>query len=248
MYNPFSLEGKTILVTGASSGIGRGIAVECSKMGAKVVITGRNETRLLETFNLLSGVQNVMLLSDFNSEEGIKHLVSSLPLLNGIVHCAGITDNSPFLFATRKKFNEVMDVNFYAPAEITRIILKSKIITKNSSIVFISSISGIYTSAIALSVYSASKGALNGFIKSLALELAQKEIRVNSINPGIVETNIFNSEIITSENLEKEKQKYPLKRFGKPSDIAYAAVYLLSDASSWITGTNIVIDGGFTLQ
>lgn len=248
MNNPFSLEGKTILVTGASSGIGRGIAVECSKMGAKIVITGRNEGRLLETYNLLSGAQNVMLLSDLNCEVGINDLVSNLPFLNGIVHCAGITDNSPFLFATRKKFDEVMNVNFYAPTEITRIVLKSKILTKNSSIVFISSISGIYTSSIAFSVYSASKGALNGLIKSLALELAQKEIRINSINPGIVETNIFDSGIITSENLENEKQKYPLKRFGKPSDIAYATIFLLSDASSWITGANLVIDGGFTLQ
>lgn len=248
MYNPFSLSGKTILVTGASSGIGRGIAIECSKLGARVIITGRNENKLEETSKQLTGENHLGIIADISSTSEIDLLLSRLPVIDGIVHSAGLTSNAPFQFASREKLDEVMNVNFFAPFEITRRIMKSKLMTKAGSIVFISSISGVYCSTISLSIYSSSKGALNGFVKGLALELAPKGIRVNSINPGIVETNIFNTGTITTEQLELEKNRYPLKRFGTPQDIAYAVIYLLSDASKWVTGSNLLIDGGFTLQ
>ncbi|MDO9153314.1 MAG: SDR family oxidoreductase [Paludibacter sp.] len=248
MYNPFSLEGKTILVTGASSGIGKATAIECSKMGARVIITGRNEIRLQETYNNLEKADHLMIVSDLSDDIGIKNIISQLPVLDGVVHCAGITNNLPFQFASREKLDEIMIVNFYAPVEITRQAIKTKKINKNSSIVFISSISGVFTSSVALSIYSASKGALNGLIKGLALDMAIKGIRVNSVNPGVVETNIFHSGVITDDQLEVEKKRYPLKRFGQPEEIAFAAIYLLSDASKWVTGTNLLIDGGFTLQ
>jgi NAD(P)-dependent dehydrogenase (short-subunit alcohol dehydrogenase family) len=247
MYNPFSLEGKTILVTGASSGIGKATAIECSKIGATVVITGRNHQRLEDTYNQLEGETHRMIVADLNNEQDIQLLIGQLPLIDGMVHCAGLTKNVPFQFASKVNFDEVLNVNFYAPAEISRSVLKAKKIAKNGSIVFISSISGVYCSAVASTIYSASKGAVNGLVKGMALDLAPKVIRVNSVNPGIIETNIFNEGAISAEQLEEDKKRYPLKRFGQPQEVAYAAIYLLSDASSWITGSNLLIDGGFTL-
>lgn len=248
MYNPFSLEGKTILVTGASSGIGRATAIECSKMGATVVITGRNLERLEATFQLLEGVNHLMIGTNLNTEEGLETLMKELSNIDGIVHSAGLTKSLPFQFATRENIDEVMNVNFYAPAEITRRAIKAKKINKNGAIVFISSVSGIYCSAVASSIYSASKGAVNGLIKGMALDLATKGIRVNSVNPGVIETSIFDSGAITEEQLEEDKKRYPLKRFGQPEEVAYAVIYLLSDASKWVTGSNLLIDGGYTLQ
>lgn len=248
MYNPFSLEGKTILVTGASSGIGKATAIECSKMGAKVVITGRNKERLNDTFSLLEGDNHIQIIADLGDEASFSNLISEIPKLDGLVHSAGLTKNVPFQFATRDNINEVMDVNFFAPAELSRLLIKSKRISKSGSIVFISSVSGVMCSAPASSIYSSSKGAVNGLIKGMALDLAPKQIRVNSVNPGVVETNIFDAGVVSEEQLEENKKQYPLKRFGKPTDIAFAVIYLLSDASSWVTGSNLLIDGGLTLQ
>lgn len=248
MYNPYSLEGKTILVTGASSGIGKATAIECSKLGAKVIIIGRNEERLNDTFEKLEGSENKKFILDLKDSELLKTFVSEISNIDGIVHSAGLTKNIPFQFASKENFDEVFDVNFFSPAELTRLLIKSKKINKSSSIVFISSISGVLCSAPASSIYSSSKGAVNGLIKGMALDFASKGIRVNSVNPGVVETNIFDEGVITEEQLEENKKQYPLKRFGKPEEIAFAVIYLLSDASSWVTGTNLVIDGGFTLQ
>ncbi len=247
MNNPFSLEGKTILITGASSGIGKAIAIECAKMNAQVIVTGRNKDRLEETYSQLNGTGHTMICADLNLNEGIESLLHHVPIINGIVHCAGINKNIPFQFASKENFEEIMDVNFYAPSEISRRVLKEKKLSKNSSIVFISSVSGVFCSAIASSIYSASKGAINGLVKGMALDLAPKGIRVNCVNPGVIETNIFDAGLITNEQLEADKKRYPLKRFGKPEEVAYAAIYLLSDASNWVTGSNLLIDGGLTL-
>ncbi len=247
MYNPFSLQDKTILVTGASSGIGKAIAIECAKMGAKVVVTGRNEARLQETHSMLVGDQPDYIVADLSVNEDVVDLGTKLSTLDGIVHCAGFTIPKPFNFLNREDVNSVMDVNFIAPIFLTQFLLKNKKINKKSSIVFISSISGVYVSYIAGSLYSASKGAINGIVKGLALELAAKDIRVNSVNPGMVETNILESGVISNDQLNEDKKKYPLKRYGKPEEVAYAVIYLLSDASSWTTGSNILIDGGYTL-
>lgn len=248
MYNPFSLQGKTIFVTGASSGIGKAIAVECSKMGATLVITGRNEKRLNESFLLLEGEnKHQKIVADLSLVDSMDHLIDALPSLDGIVHCAGLADPVPFSYVTKDKLNQVFDVNFFAPVLISQSVHKKKKLKKDSSIVFISSISGIYCSSFGGSVYSASKGAINGLIKGMALDLSAKKIRVNSINPGVVDTNIFESGKISEEQLNDDMRKYPLKRFGQPEEIAYAAIYLLSDASQWVTGSNLVIDGGYTL-
>ena len=247
MYNPYTLENKTILVTGASSGIGKAIAIECAKMGAKVVVTGRNEARLQETHSLLEGDQPDYIVADLSVNEDVVRVSKELSTLNGLVNCAGLTKVAPFPFATRDSFEEVMNVNFFAPTELTRLLVKSKKIGKGSSIVFISSVSGVYCSAVASSIYSASKGAVNGLVKGIALDLASKGIRVNCVNPGMIDAHIFSEGKITQEQLKEDTERYPLKRYGKPEEVAYAVIYLLSDAAEWITGSNLLIDGGYTL-
>ena len=185
MYNPYSLKNKTILITGASSGIGQATAIECSKLGAKVVIVGRNKERLNETFLQLEGDGHQQFLVELKEIELLKSFVDLLPKLDGIVHSAGTTKNLPFQFATKDNIDEVMLVNYYAPSEITRLALRTKKVNKNASIVFISSVSGIYSTAPASTIYSSSKGAVNGLVKGMAVDLAPRGIRVNSVNPEI---------------------------------------------------------------
>jgi 2-deoxy-D-gluconate 3-dehydrogenase len=247
MYNPFSLENKKILVTGASSGIGKAIAIECSKMGAEVIITGRNEERLAETYRELVGEHPAYIVADLTKEEDIERLVAKTENLNGLVNCAGLTIPKPFKFLQESDIETVMTVNFNAPLLLTQRLVKKKKLEKGASVVFISSISGTKVSYIAGSIYSASKGAINGLCKGLALELASQQIRVNTVVPGMVETNIVSGGEIAEEQLEIDRQKYPLKRYGKPEEVAYAVVYLLSGASGWVTGSNLLIDGGYTL-
>ncbi len=246
-YNPFSLENKTVFVTGASSGIGKAIAIECSKMGATLIITGRNEERLKETFNQLEGSNHLQVIADLQKEEQITLLIEQLPLLDGIVHSAGIVTTLPFQFITKEKLEEILSINFIKPTLITQQIIKKKKINSGASIVWISSISGTLCSFFGNSMYSSTKGAINGIVKGMSLDLANKNIRVNSINPGQIETNILSDGVITKEQLHEEVKKYPLKRFGKPEEVAYATIYLLSNASAWITGSHLLIDGGYTL-
>lgn len=167
--------------------------------------------------------------------------------LDGIIQCAGCTISKPFSFISEDNLSNIMRVNFEAPVMLTQLLLKKKKIAKGASIVFVSSISGVYVSYIANSIYSASKGAVNGIAKALALELAGKDIRVNTITPGMIETSILSEGVISVEQLTEDAKRYPLKRYGKPEEVAYAAVYLLSDASKWVTGSNLLIDGGYTL-
>lgn len=248
MKNPFSLEGKTILVTGASSGIGRATAIACSQMGAVVVVTGRNESRLLETLDSLEGSGHQMIVADIANDDQIDYLVDQIPAINGLVNNAGITETCPTQFIKREKLNRVMEVNTIAPILLTQRILKKKKLGKGGSIVFTCSISGTCVCVGGNVLYSASKGAIHGFMKNAALDLAHKGIRVNDVCPGMIDTHILDAGTISEEQLEIEAQRYPMKRFGKPEEVAYGIIYLLSDASSFVTGSSIVIDGGFTLQ
>lgn len=248
MKNPFSLEGKTILVTGASSGIGRATAIACSQMGAVVVVTGRNELRLQETLDALEGSGHQMIVADIANDDQIDYLVDQIPAINGLVNNAGITETCPTQFIKRDKLNRVMEVNTIAPILLTQRILKKKKIGKGGSIVFTCSISGTCVCVGGNVLYSASKGAIHGFMKNAALDLAHKGIRVNDVCPGMIDTHILDAGTISEEQLEIEAQRYPMKRFGKPEEVAYGIIYLLSDASSFVTGSSIVIDGGFTLQ
>lgn len=249
MYNPFSLSGKTILVTGASSGIGKAVAIECSKMGAQLIILGRNSTRLKETYSSLEGgTDHQMFLIELTETIEVTNFVSNINFIDGVVHCAGILRTLPFKFSTSEGMKQIMDVNYIAPAFLTAELLRKNKISKKGSIVFLSSISGSYISAFGNSAYSSTKSAINALAKSVALEVAPKKIRSNSICPGMIETGIFTENIITEEQFKLDLQKYPLKRYGKPEEVAFAAIYLLSDASSWITGSSFIMDGGFTLQ
>lgn len=247
-YNPFSLEGKTILVTGASSGIGRATAIECSKMGAQVVITARNEGRLSQTLNELEGKGHQMILCDLNNEDAIDTMVSSLPEIQGLINNAGFTKIMPVQFLRTEDVNSIFQVNTFAPMILLQKLLKKKKIKKGASIVYTSSMAGLGCCSFGNSMYSASKGAISAFIRCVALELASKNIRVNAVCPAMVDTGILEAGTITKEQLEEDMKSYPLGRYGKPNDIALAMVYLLSDASSWITGDNLIIDGGLTLK
>ena len=248
MYNPFSLKGKTILVTGASSGIGRSTAVECSKMGATIVVTGRNKGRLLETIELLEGVDHQEIVADIAIDEGILTLVDSCPKLDGLVNNAGYTHTMLTNFINREALSQQLEVNTVAPILLFQRLLKAKKIGKDSSVVFTASISGLCCVGLGNVLYSTSKSAINGFVKNAALDLANRSIRINSVAPGMVDTHILDAGTISNEQLEAERLRYPMKRFGKPEEVAYAIIYLLSDASSFTTGTTIVLDGGFTLQ
>jgi len=251
LYNPFSLEGKTILVTGASSGIGRTTAIECSKMGASVIITARNEERLKATMDSLcteSGQTHQMFLADLSSQEGVNALVEELPHLDGVSLNAGIVKTLPVKFINKDDLTDVLNVNMMGPILLAQRLLKKKKITKGSSVVFTSSIGGVMISTVGNTMYGVSKGGLNAFMKGMALEMASIGIRSNSVNPGFVATNILSAGTISEEDLKKNVAAYPLGRFGKPEDIAYAIIYLLSDASSWVTGHTLVIDGGVILR
>lgn len=242
-YNPFSLEGKTILVTGASSGIGRGIAIACSKMGATVILNGRNQLKLGATLGMLDDGEHKMIAADLTNSESVSRMIEELPVLDGVVHCAGIGQRVLCKVATEQDINSVMDANFKGPVLLQSELLKHKKISKGSSIVFIASIS-TWSPSIGNAFYSASKGAIVSYANCLALELAPRKVRVNCISPAMVWTDLAIQEGVDVEQLKADEQKYPLKRYGTPEDIANLAIYMLSDASSWMTGSNVKISGG----
>lgn len=242
-YNPFSLERKTIMVTGASSGIGRGIAVACSKMGANIIIIGRNEHRLQETLQVLEGNGHTMIKCDLTDNTMLVNSVSSLPNLDGIVHCAGIGQRIPCKVIHNVDVDNVMDINFKAPVILQAELLRQKKINKQASVIFIASIAS-WSPSIGNAVYSASKGAIISYANCLALELAPRKIRVNCISPAMVWTDLVFADGTDEEKLKEDEIKYPLERYGTPEDIANLAIYMLSDASSWMTGSNVKISGG----
>lgn len=248
MNNPFSLYNKTILVTGASSGIGSSIAITCSQMGAKVIITGRNENRLHKTYCDMEGNGHEKLIADLTNLTQLKDMVERLPKLDGIVCNAGIVKSLITHVSEPKDVDDIFKINTFAPINLIQFLLQAKKLNKNASIVFISSISGVYCGYIGGSLYGSTKAALDGFTKALSLEVAPRGIRVNTINPGMVDTNLLVETSISQKQIDEDINNYPLKRYGKPEDIAYAAIYLLSDASGWVTGSSLLIDGGYTLK
>lgn len=247
-YNPFSLVGKTVLVTGASSGIGKATAIECSKMGATVIVTGRNEARLNDTLNQLEGEGHLAIAADITDEASITSLVEACPCLDGLVNNAGSTIMIPTQFITREKLQYVLDVNTIAPILLTQMLLKKKKLNRGGAVVITDSISGVRIASPGNVLYSTSKSAMDGFMKNAALDLAAKNIRVNAVCPGMVATHILDDKAVSLEDMEADIKKYPLKRYGKPEEVAFAIIYLLSDASAFTTGASLVIDGGFTLQ
>lgn len=248
-YNPFSLQGKQILVTGASSGIGRETAIQCSKLGANLIITARSEERLKETLSMMDGEGHKMIIADLTNPIDVERLVGESDGLHGAVLCAGKGMTLPFPFSTKEKYDDIFSVNFYSPVELLRLLVKKKKLEKESSVVFVSSIGGVETFAVGNCVYGASKAAINSIMRFAAKELAPKKIRVNSVNPGMVNTHMIKPGTLSADQLKTDMElKYPLKRYGEPEDIALGIVYLLSDASSWITGHSLIIDGGRTIN
>lgn len=242
-YNPFTLEGKTILVTGASSGIGRAIATACSRMGATIVATGRNIQKLEITKEALEGDVNLVISADLTKADDIKTLVTRSPKLDGVVHCAGIGHRMPTKLLTTAEVEKVMNSNFMSAVSVQTELMNQKKLNKASSVVFIASVAPKMP-AFGNAAYSASKAAIIGYAKCLALELAPRGVRVNCICPAMVWTDLIMQEGVGKEELEQAQQKYPLKRYGQPEDVANLAIYLLSDASQWMTNSCIDITGG----
>ena len=245
--NPYALVGKTVLVTGASAGIGKGVALMCSKMGAQCVITARNEQRLSETLNAMEGEGHQKLLADLTDFTKIESFITQMPKLDGIVHCAGIRQRKMAKFLDEADIDAVMNANFKGPVMLQNELLKQKKINKGASIVFITSIA-TESPSMGNSIYSASKGALLSYSLCLKEELAPRMIRVNCISPAMVWTDLVLSDGISVDQLKQDEAKYPLKRYGQPEDVAHLAVFLLSDASSWMTGSNLKLTGGGNLE
>lgn len=243
MNSPFTLSNKTVLVTGASSGIGRAIAISCSIMGASVYITGRNRTKLEETISMMDGDNHHFVVADLTKEDDIMSLVSSLPNIDGVVNNAGVGSRVLCKNITEFDIDNVMYINFKSPVLLQSLLLNQKKINKGGSVVFIAS--RAYDSpSIGNAIYSASKGAIISYAKCLGLEVAPRKIRVNCICPAMVWTDLILQDGITKEDMEEAQKSYPLKRYGKPEDIANLALYLLSDASAWMTGSCLDITGG----
>ncbi len=211
-----------------------------------MIINGRNEERLQETLDALEGDGHSYIAADLNDEEQLKSLVKDLPSLNGACLCAGIGMTLPITFSSRKKFDKIFDVNFFAQTELSRLLIKNKLFDKGSSLVFIDSIGGVKHHTPGNAIYGCSKAALFSWSKFVAREHGPK-LRSNCICPGMVETPLIHKGTITEEQMDLDRKKYPLQRYGQPQDIANAAVFLLSDASSWITGTEIIVDGGISI-
>lgn len=250
--NPFSLSGKNILITGASSGIGRQCAITASALGAQVILLGRSSERLQETADLLSSNQYKLLAIDITAYEettlGLEKLLGTLKI-DGIIHAAGISTTLPLRNITPEKLHPFFETNVFAALNITKLVTKTKFANPNGmSIVFIASVMGI-VGELGKTTYSLTKGALVAGAKSLALELAHKKIRVNCVLPGVVESPMSASAVYAQDaaSYDKIKSYHPIG-LGKPEDVANACVFLLSDGSRWITGTNLIVDGGYTAR
>ena len=233
VYNPYSLEGKTVLVTGASSGIGRATAIECSRLGARLVLTARNEQRLYETLSLLEGEGHSMVVADLTRAEDIARLVKTVPQIDGFVCNAGITVRRPVNFLKAEELNDVFATNTFAGFMLTKALMKAKKVNKGGSMVFLSSMAARKVTP-GNAMYAASKAAIESFSRSWS----------NAILPGMVETKMTMGGMLDSELIERDKAHYLLRRYGRPEEISWAIIFLLSDASKWITSTSLMVDGG----
>lgn len=252
-FNPFSLEDKTILVTGASSGIGRQCAVDCSRSGAKVVAIGRSQERLEETLSMLDGDGHHIYSYDLSHIDGIGTLVSSIVAecgrLSGLVYAAGIEKTIPFKMLKVETYTDIFNVNTLGALEMVKQVTSIKNFKQTGGgIVLISSITSMIARA-GTAAYSASKGAMVSAARVMAVELSTRKIRVNCISPGTVLTPLMQNylEKLSEEDYKKRVSGFPLG-LGETPDISNASVFLLSDGARWITGQNIIVDGGYTIQ
>ena len=249
----FSLKNKNIVITGASSGIGRQCAIECSRSGARLILIARNKDRLNETVKQLDGTGHIIFSLDITEYDKIKNVideaVNTIGKIDGFIHSAGIELTKPFSMTKPVDYENLYKVNVVSGFEFARIISSNKYINENGgSFIFIASVMSLVSKP-AIICYSSSKGALTAGVKSMALELASKKIRANCISPGVVETELSKSfiEKLPNEAKDEMNKMHPLG-LGHTSDIANACIYLLSDESRWVTGSNLVIDGGYTAR
>lgn len=250
-YNPFTLEGKTLLITGASSGLGRQCAIDCSRMGAKVIAIGRNNDRLQEALILMEGGKHRSFIYDLSILDGIKDLVvnivSECGKIDGIICAAGIEKTSPIKLLNPTDYETIMKINTFSAFELVRQATNTKFFNAPGSIVFISSITSVIART-GTAAYSASKGALVSGARVMAAELAKRKIRVNCISPGTILTPLMQNYLsqLSEDDKKKRISGFPLG-LGEPSDVSSLCVYLMGNASRWITGQNFIIDGGYTI-
>jgi len=248
MKNPFSLEGKTVLITGAASGIGKATAQQCTEMGAKVVLLDLNSEGLKQTASEIGRDDSEYFVVNLTEYEQLCETVSKLPKLDGVVSNAGIVKSLLARFSEKTDMEKIFEINTYSHINLVQQLIAQKKLNKGASIVFTSSMSGVYCGIVGGSLYGATKSALVGYSKALALELAPRGIRVNTIHPGMVETPLTKNTALSQDILDEDAKNYPLSRYGKPEEIAYAIVYLLSDATVWMTGSKLLIDGGYSVK
>lgn len=248
MSNPFSLEGKCVLVTGAASGIGRATALQCGEMGAKLILVDLNENGLQETQKLINNRESEYRVLDLTNLEMLCEMVSTLPKLDGVASNAGIVLSLLAKFSEPKDMERIFNINTFSHINLVQQLIAQKKLNKGASIVFTSSMSGVYCGLAGGTLYGATKSALLGYSKALAIELAPRGIRVNTIHPGMIETPLTQGTALSKELLEEDAKNYPLGRYGKPEEIAYSIVYLLSDATAWMTGSQLLIDGGYSVK
>jgi NAD(P)-dependent dehydrogenase (short-subunit alcohol dehydrogenase family) len=244
------LKGKTILITGASSGIGKAVAKNCIEKGASIIVFGRCITKLKDVFEDVDSNRIAFLEIDLSDIDSILAKISVLGSVDAIVHSAGMLELRPLRAIGYDNLRETMKLNFESPVMLTNFLLKKKKINKGGSVVFISSINGNKIANVGCLSYASSKAALIGAMKVMALELAPKKIRVNSVLPGVIKTPMALKleESVSEEVIVEDIKKYPLKSYGTPEDVANFVNYLISDNSKWVTGSEFVIDGGFTLN
>ena len=243
--NAFDLTGRTILVTGASSGLGRQCAITISEYGGNVIITGRNKERLEETFRMLKKGDHHSLIADLTDKNGISSLTDGLPKLNGVVYSVGISELSPARFITEEIITKTFKISYEASVLLTsRLLGKKKLMKDACSLVFISSISTRYP-FVGGAMYISAKAALEAYARVLALELAPKGIRSNCISPAFVKTPMLDetAKDYSQEAVKKIEERQVLG-LGEPEDVANTVVFFLSDASKWITATNLILGGG----
>ena len=248
MKNPFSVEGKTILITGAASGIGKATALQCAEMGANVILLDLNEDGLNATKSeILEGRAEsyAINLTDF---EALCEMVANLPKLDGVVSNAGIFYSMMAKLSDKKDMEKIFEINTFSHINLLQQLMEQKKLNKGASIVITSSMSGVFCGAVGGSLYGATKSALAGYAKALAIELAPRGIRVNTVHPGMINTPLIHSVALSQDVLDEDKKNYPLGRYGEPEEVAYSIVYLLSEATKWMTGTQLLIDGGFSVK